>query len=67
MPRTYKPFRAFRDVPTNHPLPALEPYVRCKCGSCRDCRENAKWDRIFAKHETTAEQRGVYQCALSDF
>jgi len=60
-------YRAFREAPTNHPLPPLAPYVRCTCGSCRDCIDNAKWDRIFAKYEIKEqEERGVYRCALSD-
>ena len=60
-------YRAFRDVPANHPLPPLAPYARCACGSCRDCRENAKWDRIFAKHETKErEEQGLYRCPLND-
>ncbi len=64
---TSKAYRAFRDVSTNHPLPPLMPYVRCKCGSCRECRENEKWDRIFAKYEIKErEERGMYQCALND-
>jgi hypothetical protein len=59
--------RAFRDVPTNHPLPPLVPYVRCTCGACRDCRDNAKWDRIFARHATKErEEPGFYGCALND-
>ena len=33
------------------PLPPLQPYVRCTCGSCRSCRDNEKWDRVFAKFE----------------
>jgi hypothetical protein len=59
--------RAIRDVPTDHPLPKLAPYAKCTCGSCRDCRENAKWDRIFAKHATEEhEEHGLYGCALND-
>jgi hypothetical protein len=23
--------------------------VRCKCGQCRQCLENARWERIFAE------------------
>ena len=60
-------YRAFRDLPTIHPLPPLAPYQRCTCGSCRQCRENAKWDRIFAKHATKErEEAGLYGCALND-
>jgi hypothetical protein len=67
LPATSNLFRTFRDVPTNHPLPALVPYARCTCGSCRACRENAKWDRIFAKHETKErEEQGLYRCPLND-
>jgi hypothetical protein len=27
----------------------LAPYVRCKCGVCLWCQDNAKWDRVFEK------------------
>lgn len=33
------------------PLPALTPYRRCTCGLYCECKENAKWDRVFAKFE----------------
>ena len=23
--------------------------IRCKCGRCRQCLDNARWDRIFAE------------------
>ena len=23
--------------------------MSCKCGQCRQCQENARWERIFAK------------------
>jgi hypothetical protein len=49
------------------PLAALVPYQRCKCGSCRECRDNAKWDRIFAKFEIKErEARSLFRCALED-
>ena len=45
----------------------LVPYQRCTCGSCRECHDNAKWDRIFAKFEVNdTEVRGLYGCALVD-
>jgi hypothetical protein len=50
------------------PLPPLQPYVRCTCGSCRECEENAKWDRVFAKFEVkdATDQRGFYRSPISD-
>ena len=44
----------------------LEPYPRCRCGECRDCRENDRWDRIFARLEVKQywEPRGVFQSTL---
>ena len=51
------------------PRRPLVPYQRCRCGICNECRENARWDRIFEeKFETkgSREMRGVFQCALSD-
>jgi hypothetical protein len=45
----------------------LAPYQRCTCGVCRECRDNAKWDRIFKKFEAKqTEVRGLFQCALND-
>ena len=49
------------------PLAPLVPYQRCTCGSCRQCRDNAKWDRIFAKFELKErEARSLFRCALED-
>jgi hypothetical protein len=55
-------------VPVNTPLRPLQPYTRCPCGSCPECRSNAKWDRIFAKFETRDydEIRGIFQSPLND-
>ncbi len=45
----------------------LEVYQRCHCGRCRECLDNARWDRIFARFESTErEERGMFQCALND-
>ncbi len=45
----------------------LEPYQRCSCGTCRECRENERWDRIFQKFEVNErDERGVFQSPLSD-
>ncbi|MBZ5581861.1 MAG: hypothetical protein LAQ30_06585 [Acidobacteriia bacterium] len=57
--------RRIPDVTT--PVP-LRPYRRCTCGVCRECADNAKWDRIFKKFEARqTEVRGLFQCALNDF
>ena len=50
------------------PLPPLEPYARCKCGRCRECLENQKWDRIFAKFEVKQhwDSTGIFRSALHD-
>lgn len=52
----------------NTPLPPLVPYARCRCGLCRECRDNEKWDRVFAKFEVKAdpEVRGLFRSPLSD-
>jgi len=44
----------------------LAPYKRCQCGICRECQDNAKWDRIFAKFEVNVywDERGVFQSTL---
>jgi len=69
-------YRAFLSMPVPVPVetilrvaaPRPAPYQRCTCGSCRKCRENERWDRIFAKFEVKeSDVRGVYQCALNDF
>jgi hypothetical protein len=50
-----------RAVNQNVPLPPLEPYVRCSCGSCRECRDNETWDWLFAKFEDKIiAARGVF-------
>ena len=49
------------------PLPPLTPYQRCKCGSCRECQDNQKWDRAFAKFEVTEDRwktMGLFQSTL---
>jgi len=49
------------------PLPPLAPYKRCKCGSCRECQDNQKWDRVFAKFEVkedTWKGKGFFQSTL---
>lgn len=62
-----KTYSAVLDVRTSYPLPRLAPYRRCRCGLCRECRDNAKWDRIFAKFETKErEEHGLFQSALTD-
>ena len=55
--------------PAREPLafPPLAPYQRCTCGLCRECRDNAKWDRIFAKFEVKEQEvYGLFRCALKD-
>jgi len=44
----------------------LAPYKRCQCGYCRECLDNQKWDRIFAKFEVNVywDERGVFQSTL---
>jgi hypothetical protein len=49
------------------PLPPLAPYQRCQCGSCRECQDNQKWDRAFAKFEVKEDHwktKGFYQSTL---
>jgi len=51
----------------NAPLGRLQPYQRCTCGKCTECRDNEKWDRIFAKFDTTnrVEVKGLFQSPLN--
>ncbi len=49
------------------PLPPLTPYQRCRCSKCRECTENEKWDRVFAKFATPEdnwETKGFFQSTL---
>ena len=48
-----------------NPLPRLQPYVRCTCGTCRECRSNAHCDRVFAKLVDFA--RGVTQLEIKEY
>jgi len=52
----------------NGVLPPLQPYTRCPCGTCGECRSNAKWDRIFAKFEARnyGDERGMFRSTLQD-
>lgn len=49
-------------------LPPLRPFPRCRCGQCRDCQENDRWDRIFARFEVKQpwEPRGLLQSTLRE-
>lgn len=49
-------------------FPRLEPYRRCTCGECRECHENERWDRIFARFEVKKywEDRGMFQSPLGE-
>jgi hypothetical protein len=46
--------------------PVLQPFPRCRCGQCRECQENARWDRIFARFEVQQywEPKGIFQSTL---
>jgi hypothetical protein len=48
------------------PLPPLRPYQRCKCGSCRECKDNERWDRVFAKFEVKDSPSEWGRSPLSD-
>jgi len=51
----------------NAPLPPLAPYRRCQCGKCRECADNEKWDRVFAKYQTREDEwetKGFFQSTL---
>jgi hypothetical protein len=47
-------------------FPPLQPLPRCRCGECRECLENERWDRIFARLEKKQywEERGLFQSTL---
>jgi hypothetical protein len=52
----------------NIPLPPLPRYKRCACGNCKECVDNEKWDRIFAKFEVAEQDnwdtKGLYGSTL---
>ena len=50
------------------PLPPLQPFARCTCGQCRECLDNQKWDRVFAKFEVKQhwDSTGIFRSALND-
>ena len=47
---------------------ALAPYQRCQCGMCRECLDNARWDRVFARFEVKVywDEKGIFQSTLRD-
>ena len=56
-----------REITYDGPLPPLQPYQRCTCGTCRECQDNAKWDRVFAKFQIPDdrwETKGLFQSTL---
>jgi len=57
-------------LPSTGPLPPLSPYQRCRCGVCRTCLDNEKWDRIFAKFEVSSDEwetKGFFQSTLRGY
>ena len=54
------------ETPRNKCRQDLQPYQRCRCGVCRDCQENERWDRVFARFEVKKywEDRGLFQSTL---
>lgn len=44
----------------------LAPYRRCRCGVCAMCKDNAKWDRIYAKFVAPeyTDVKGLFQSPL---
>jgi len=57
-------------LPLGAPLPPLEPYRRCRCGICKTCKDNEKWDRIFAKFELSPDEwetKGFFQSTLRGY
>ena len=44
----------------------LSRYKRCRCGLCRKCIDNQKWDERFAKFEVKVywDERGVFGSTL---
>ncbi len=54
------------ETPRNKARQPLQPYQRCRCGVCRECQENERWDRVFARFEVKKywEDRGLFQSTL---
>lgn len=60
---------SFRNTDCRQPgdrYPRLQPFLRCRCGQCRECIENDRWDRVFARFEVKQhwEDRGLLQSTL---
>jgi hypothetical protein len=55
-----------RETPRRQGRQDLQPHQRCRCGVCRDCQENERWDRVFARFEVEKywEDRGLFQSTL---
>jgi hypothetical protein len=46
---TPAPARVRRRAQAAAPPTSRDRKVRCKCGLCRQCLDDARWDRIFAE------------------
>jgi|SRR5690349_13388661 hypothetical protein len=44
----------------------LAPHVRCRCEDCKTCKDNARWDQIFARMagEYRPDERGLFGSTL---
>jgi hypothetical protein len=49
-------------------LPRIATHERCRCGNCRQCGNNARWDRVFdgfaGKLEDTWGTSGIFGSML---
>jgi hypothetical protein len=39
--------KAMREIEELASRPRRAPRRRCKCGECRNCQDDARWERIF--------------------
>jgi hypothetical protein len=54
MPSVYRQFQAVDETLKQSPRRTLvfessrsTPRARCRCGKCRECKDNARWEQIF--------------------
>jgi hypothetical protein len=64
-----KPRRHERKRRVVTPREPVGPRIRCRCGECKYCKENARWYGIFAKmtEHYRPDERGLFGSTLGRF
>jgi hypothetical protein len=65
----HQPKRQSKHIPASDfaPRRTMQRKV-CKCGTCKSCVDDARWERIFQEKfaSNTVPERSPYGCALSN-